>query len=99
MYESYRSNDGGQTTAIAAATATDTVVKAAPGKLCRVLITTSGTAAVEIFDHATAGSGKKIGHIAANAAAGTVATFMMPAANGITVKGDANLPAMTISYL
>lgn len=99
MYESYRSGDGGQTTAIAAATGTDTVVKDSPGKLCRVLITTAGTAAVEIYDHASSATGTKIGHIAASAAAGTVATFMMPAANGITVKGSANLPAMTISYL
>lgn len=89
---------GTNTVAIPATTSANTVVKASAGRLCKVLVTTVGTAAVLIYDNATTNSGTIIGSIAASAAVGTVVDFQMPAANGITVAGSATLPALTISY-
>ncbi len=93
-------SDGGvQTVAIASGTATDTVVKASPGRLCRVLVTATNTHELDIFDNASGHTGTIIGVVAANAANGTVAVFQMPAANGITVQGNAANPGVTISFL
>jgi hypothetical protein len=91
--------DGGlQTTAVAAGTSTDTVIKATAGRLCKVLITTAGTNALVIWDNASGHTGTIIGSIAASAAAGTLVSFQMPAANGITVQGNSNNPAFTVSW-
>lgn len=91
--------DGGTTTvAIANANAANTVVKASAGRLCRVLITTTNTAAVSIYDNATTNTGTIIGAVPASAAVGTSFTFQTPAANGITVGGAATNPAMTVSF-
>lgn len=90
--------DGAKTTAIAAGTATATVVRATPGRLVRVLVTTTGTNPLNIYDNATAGSGTVIGCLPASPAVGSVYTFSMPAKNGITVGGHANNPGITISF-
>lgn len=93
------SSGGTTTVAIAAGTATDTVVKAAPGRLCRVLVTTTGTNPMAIWDNASGHTGTIIGAFAASPTVGTVAVFDMPAANGITVQGNASNPAVTISFV
>lgn len=97
--------DGGRSTlAIAAATAGPIVVKAQPGELTRVLITTAGTTAPVIFyDNTSACSGTIIGYINntttdTSAVAGSVRTFMMRAANGITMCGGAASAGVTASY-
>jgi hypothetical protein len=91
---------GGVTTvAIAASFATDTVVKATPGRLCKVLVTTTGSNPLTIWDNASGHTGTIIGAFAASPTVGTVATFDMPAANGITVQGNAANPAVTISFV
>lgn len=91
---------GSSTIAIAAGTVANTVVKAAPGRLCRVLLTTAAaTAAIQIFDNATTNSGTVIGYIPLNATVGSIFDFQFPAANGITVGGAASNAAMTVSYL
>ena len=92
-------NGGLVTTAVAAGTAGNTVIKASAGRLCRVLVTTAGTAAMLIYDNATTNSGTVIGAIPANAVAGSLYDFQMPAANGITVDGDGNNPAVTIGWI
>lgn len=90
---------GSATTAIAASKSANTVVKAAAGRLCRVLVTTAGTVTtVSIFDNATTNSGTIIGTFPGAATAGTTYDFEMPAANGITVGGSATNPAITVSY-
>lgn len=89
---------GLSTTAIAANTSTNTVIKATPGRLCKVLITTSAAAAIVIYDNATTNSGTIICSIAASAAAGTLVDLQMPAANGITFAGIASSPAFTVSW-
>ena len=92
------STGGRSVTAVAASTATDTVIKASAGRLCRVLVTTTGTNPMQIFDNASAGSGTIIGALPASPAVGSVYDFNLPAANGITVKGSASNPAVTISW-
>ncbi len=89
---------GNGTTAVAAGTAANTVIKAASGYLARVLVTTAGTSVVLIYDNATTNSGTVIGVIPANSPAGSLLEFHMPAANGITVDGDAQLPAITVAW-
>lgn len=89
---------GGQaTTPIAAGTATDTVVKGAAGVLASVLVIVAGTSGVSIFDNATTHTGTIIGILPPNAPAGAY-VFMTPAANGITVQGNASNPAITVVW-
>lgn len=91
--------DGGMnTTPVAAGTATDTVIKATPGQLGKVLITTLGANPLVIYDNATGHTGTIIGYIAASAVAGTLLTFNMSALNGITIQGNAANPAFTVSW-
>lgn len=91
-------SSGSLTKAVAASVATNTVVSNGPGRLARVLITALGTNALTIHDNASAASGTIIGYIEASAAAGTIRDFEMPAANGITVAGNANNPGFTVSW-
>lgn len=81
-------------------TAGDVVGKNAPGRLWSATVTTTGTAGLDIYDNASAGSGTKLLSIPANATVGTVYNFTngAPAANGITSHGVANCPAVTIYY-
>lgn len=90
---------GGTTTAVAVGVTGNTVIKAGPGRLGRVLLTSvAGAAATSIYDNATTNTGTVIGYIPASAVAGTMVSFEMPAAAGITVGGAATNPAMTISF-
>ena len=87
----------------AAQVQTGQLIKGAPGRLCRVLVTTTTTAAqaITIYDNATTGSGTVIGLIPGATAAGTVIDFEMPATNGIYVGTNASLAAggITISWV
>lgn len=94
----YTTFGGKQTTAIAAGTSTDVVIKATPGRLCKVLVTTSAAAAIVIYDNASGHTGTIIGSIAASAPAGTIIDLQMPASNGITFAGIASSPAFTVSW-
>ena len=90
---------GSATVAVAASKSANTVVKASAGRLCRVLVTTAGTATtVSIFDNATTNSGTIIGMFPGTATAGTVYDFEMPAVSGITVGGASTNPAITVSF-
>jgi|SRR5579871_5612384 len=72
---------GGTSTASLNATG---VVKAMPGKLCKILVTVAlSAAAITIYDNAAAASGTIIGYIPASSGVGTLLTFDMPAENGI----------------
>ncbi len=102
-----RDNDGrtvvsqaaGTATAVAATTSADTVIKASPGILLRVIVTTTGANPMQIFDNASAGSGLVIGGLPASPAVGTTFTFQTPALNGITVKGSSTNPGVTITFI
>jgi hypothetical protein len=78
------------------------VVKAAPGRLCTVLVTITTTAAqaITFFDNAAAGSGTVIGLIPGGTVAGTVIGFNMPAQAGITIGQNGSLAAgaITVSF-
>lgn len=89
---------GSVTVGVPAGTTANTVVKATPGRLCRVLVTATGTAAVTFYDSGTTASGTVIGYLAANSAAGTVLDCDLPAAVGITIAGNAANPGLTVSY-
>jgi hypothetical protein len=92
-------NDGTSSTAIAAGTSANTVVKASGGRLASILVTTTGTNALTVYDNASTNSGTILAVIPANAAAGTFTAFKVPAANGITVAGNASNPAVSIFYV
>lgn len=92
------SSAGSQTAPIAASKSTDTVIKGTPGRLATIIVTTVGTVQMNFYDNASAGSGTIIGSIPANAPVGSQFVADMPAANGITAKGNASNPAVTVSF-
>jgi hypothetical protein len=95
----YVTSGGSTATPIAVNTSADTVIKASPGRLCRVIVTTLAANPMQIFDNASAGSGALIGALPASPAVGTVYDFQTPAAAGITVKGSATNPAVIVTFV
>ena len=92
-------NAGGRASlAIAAGTSANTVVKASPGRLARILVTASGSNALNIFDNASGPAGTQIALIPANAPVGTLVDCQAPALNGIVAQGNSNNPGVTIFY-
>ncbi len=93
-------SDGGSSTTSVASGAANTVVKASAGRLCRAVVTTTGTGSgnVQFFDNATTNSGVVIGAIPATVTAGATYDFSMPASAGITVQNVANGPVITVSF-
>ena len=92
-------NAGGRSSlAIVAGTTANTVVKGSPGRLARILITASGTNALNIFDNSSAASGTQIALVPASVPAGTLVDCQAPALNGIVVQGNAANPAATVFY-
>jgi hypothetical protein len=90
-------NDGISSVSIPAGTSSNTVVKASGGRLASILVTTTGTNALNVYDNASTTSGTIIGLIPANAAVG-LTVFKTPAGNGMTVQGNAANPGVTIFY-
>jgi hypothetical protein len=92
-------NAGGRSSlAIAAGVTANTVVKGSAGRLARILVTASGTNALNIFDNSSSASGTQIALVPASASAGTLIDCQAPALNGIVVQGNAANPAVTIFY-
>lgn len=87
-------------TAAIAAGASTTVVKAAPGRVATITVTSAGTATDNgiVYDSASAGSGTILAIIPGGTAVGTILNINMPAANGITAVNVANGPAFTIGF-
>jgi hypothetical protein len=74
-------------------------VKAASGRLLKVVVTTvTASAAITIYDNASAASGTPLLVIPIAAAAGTVYDVNLPAANGITVQSTGATGALTVGY-
>lgn len=92
-------NDGTSCTAVAAGTIADTTIKATAGRLARILVTATGTANVLIWDNASGHTGTIIGVIKSSAVVGDILELRMPAANGITVQGNANNGGFTVSWV
>lgn len=75
------------------------VVKNSPGRLLRVNVTTAtASAAVTVFDSASAASGTPLLVIPASTAAGTSYDLNLPAANGITVQSTGATGNITVGY-
>jgi hypothetical protein len=93
---------GGSTLKAVATGAGNTIISAAAGRLCRISITTTGTAAaspgVPIYDNATTNSGTVIFVIPGNAAVGTSYDVSMPCLTGLVAANVLNGPAFTASY-
>jgi hypothetical protein len=85
-------------TSITAGTTADTVIKATPGRLCRLLVVTAGSNAMVVYDNASGHTGTVIGAVAANAVAGTMVEAQAPALSGIVVQGNASNPAVTVIW-
>lgn len=77
-------------------TATSTV-KAGPGRLLKMVITTALSAAVTVYDNTGAASGTVLFATAATPAAGTVYDVNLPAVNGIYAS-FAGTGAITFGY-
>jgi hypothetical protein len=87
-------------TAIAVGAST-TIVKGAPGRVCRFIITTAGSSSDNaiIYDNASAGSGTILGVIPGGTTlTGAQVNVGMTAVNGITVVNVSSGPAFTIAY-
>lgn len=85
---------------IASATAPLTAtgpVKAAPGRLLKMIITTALSAAVTVYDNTGAASGTVLFATAATPAAGTIYDVNLPAAAGIYAS-FAGTGAITFGY-
>src|SRR4029077_12262532 len=66
------------------------VVKATPGMLCTILVTTvTAGATLSFFDNATTASGTVIGIVPTGSAAGVIFTLNIPAINGIVIGQQA----------
>jgi hypothetical protein len=91
------STGGTFATPIAASVTTTTIIKSTAGRLCRILVTTSGANALTVYD-GDGPSGTIIGIVPANAAVGTLIECQAPATQGITVAGSATNPAVTVIW-
>jgi hypothetical protein len=72
-------------------------VKAAPGRLLKMIVTTALSAAVTVYDNTAAASGTILFATAATPAAGTVYDVNLPAAAGIYAS-FAGTGAITFGY-
>ncbi len=108
-YENYaehlESMGGNATAAITASQiqAGPVVIKAATGRLCKILVTTATTSgqAITVYDSASTGSGTIIGVVPGNSPTGYMVDFQLPALNGLTVGQNSSLAsgAITVSYI
>lgn len=80
--------------------AANTVIKASPGRVRNVLVTTAGTGSgnVLFYDNATTNSGTVIAELPATIAVGTFYSFCMPAGLGIVCQNVSSGPVLTVSY-
>lgn len=93
------SSGGSATVPVLTGTAGSALVKGAPGRVCRALVTTAGTATdnLTIYDN-TSAAGTVLAIILGGTAVGTVIDINMPAAIGIYASNVASGPAVTLSY-
>lgn len=83
---------------VAAAAATQQVI-AYPSILCRVVVTTAGSAAVTFYDNVAGDtSGNIIGALPAVTTVGQSFEFLVPANLGISASGGANTPAYVLTF-
>jgi hypothetical protein len=89
---------GGQFRQAVASGAGTVTLKAAPGRLCRIVVTVAGTIAFSVFDNASVASGTALFNSPTTTTLGTIFDVQLPAQNGITVSNPASGPGLTISW-
>jgi len=89
---------GGKFSQAVASGAGTVVLKAAPGRLCRLVVTVAGTVAFTVFDNASAASGTALFTSPTATSIGTIFDIQLPAQNGITVSNPASGPGITVSW-
>jgi hypothetical protein len=77
--------------------ASDTVVKASPGTLRRLIVTATGANPIAIWDNASGHTGTQVGALPASPALGPY-EFDVQCKNGIVVQGSATNPAVTVIW-
>lgn len=88
-----------KTGTVAASSTGDVVVSALPGRINKIVITTAGSAALELYNHASASSGAQlVWKSPATTVLGEVYTVNIPVSLGIVGKRQSNTPAYTVSY-
>jgi hypothetical protein len=90
-------SSGGQFRTFIASGSSTTTIKAGIGRLCRISITTAGTASFSVFDN-TSGSGSALFISPASTSAGQVFDIHMPAQIGITIVNQVSGPAFVASF-
>ena len=88
-------------TLVPATTAGNTVVFAAVGVLCKILVTSTGTGSgtfASVYDNATTNSGNVVIAVPSNAAAGTIYDCNVSMTHGITVAQVTNGPGLCVTY-
>jgi hypothetical protein len=88
---------GGQFSAFIPTGSTTQTLKSGPGRVCKALITTAGTASFSIFDN-TAASGNVIYTSPAATSVGQILDLGFPAQTGITVSNVVSGPVFSISF-
>lgn len=92
--------DGGITVAtVTAQTAGAAALKTSSGRICKIIVTSTATAAIFLYDNTNAASGTVIGAVPASAAIGTMYSPNIPFTNGIFPAGAVNTPSLTVSYI
>lgn len=90
---------GGQRTSYHAAGASGAgAALAAQGRLCKISVLTSGSAATLIYDNASAASGTLLYSLKASPTIGDVIDLQIPASNGIYVAGATNTSSILVTY-
>lgn len=92
------STGGASTSAIAAGTTSNTVIKNGSGRLAVVLITANGSNSMTFYDNNATASGTIIGILPATTTVGQMYPFYLPATNGITAGGNSGNPGVTVGY-
>jgi hypothetical protein len=88
---------GGKVYAAIAAAATVNAIKSGAGRLCKLLVTATGTGVFTAYDGLTA-AGPVIGCFPASAPVGSLLDLQMPFVSGLTCVSAASGPAVTASY-
>lgn len=89
---------GGESKINIAAAAAAAAVFTRVGRLCKVQVLATGTAAVNFYDN-NAASGTIVGRIPANAAEGTIYDFNIPCDTGLFAGTGAGSPQLLVSYI
>jgi|SRR6478735_2114759 len=89
---------GGRFSQAVASGAGTVTLKAAPGRVCRIVVTVGGTVAFTIFDNASAASGTVLFTSPTATSIGTIFDVQVPAQLGITISNPASGPGITVSW-